>query len=177
MSKLLGLTIGGVLLLVLSSCGAIQPPVIDSVSPQISVMVSDSRYNANDVYSYMLYQSSGPRTETGFVTTDGSANIRAHASDLGGVKTIVFRAENGTLTPAPYIGDRTIETSVDGNASIVTIYGDQNYAMTPLEHLVTLTPNDSNEVIVSVSTQDLGGLEGHSNTTTTPDIKIVFSSQ
>ena len=125
----------------------------------------------------MLYESHGPREEAGFVTKDSSANIRAHAADFGGVKNIVITAENGTLTPAPYIGVRPIETTVDGNTSIVTISGDQLYAQTPLEHVVTVTPNGSNEVIVNVSANDLGGFEGRSNTTSTPDIKVVFSSQ
>lgn len=176
MSKFFSLLIGGFLLLVASACYQ-KAPVIDKTSPQLSVMISDSGYNASNAYSYMLYESHGPREEAGFVTKDGSANIRAHAADFGGVKSIVIRAENGKLVPAPYIGTRTIETTQDGNASVVTIYGDQLYAQTPLEHVVTVTPNGSNEVIVNVSANDLGGFEGRSNTTSTPDIKVVFSGQ
>ena len=176
MSKFFSLLIGGVLLLAASACYQ-KAPVIDKQSPQLSVMISDSGYNASNAYSYMLYESHGPREEAGFVTKDGSANIRAHAADFGGVKNIVITAENGTLTPAPYIGVRPIETTVDGNTSIVTISGDQLYAQTPLEHVVAVTPNGSNEVIVNVSANDLGGLEGRSNTTSTPDIKVVFSNQ
>ena len=177
MSKIFTLVIGGVLLLALAACGTIQPPVIDSDSPQLSVMVSDSGYNASNPYSYMLYQSNGPRKEAGFVTTDASANIRAHGADFGGIKSIVFRAENGTLTPASGYGIKNIETSVDGNASIVTVYGDMSYAMTPLEHMVTVAPNGSSEVLVTVTVNDRGGLSGNSNTTTSPEIKVVFSGQ
>ena len=43
--------------------------------------------------------------------------------------------------------------------------------------MVIVTPNGSNEVLVSVSVQDLGGFSGRSNTTATPEIKVVFSSQ
>jgi len=176
MSNIFTLLIGGVLLLAASACYQ-KAPVIDSVSPRLSVQVSDSGYNASNAYSYMLYESHGPREEAAFVTKDGSANIRTHGADVGGVKAIIVRAENGTLTPAPYIGERSIETTVDGNASIVTIYGDPLYAQTPLEHVVTVTPNGSNEVIVNVSVQDLGGFEGRSNVTSSPDIKVVFSNQ
>ena len=175
MSNISTLLVGGVLLLALGACYQ-KAPVLDKQSPQLSVMVSDSRYNSSNAYSYMLYESNGPREEAGFVTKDATVNIRAHAADFGGVKNIVITAENGTLTPAPYIGVRPIETTVDGNTSIVTISGDQLYAQTPLEHVVTVTPNGSNEVIVNVSANDLGGFEGRSNTTSTPDIKVVFSS-
>ena len=177
MIKFFSLLIGGVVLLALSACGTIQPPVLDSDSPQLSVMVSDSGYNSADAYSYMLYESNGPRKEAGFVTTEGSANIRAHGADFGGIKSIEFRAENGTLTPASGYGIKEIETSVDGNASVVTVYGDMSYAMTPLEHMVTVMPNGSNEVLVTVSVNDRGGLSGNSNTTTTPEIKVVFTGQ
>jgi len=176
MTKFFSLMIVGVLLLALGACYQ-KAPVLDKVSPRLSVQISDSGYNASNAYSYMLYESHGPREEAAFVTKDGSANIRTHGADVGGVKAIVVRAENGTLTPAPYIGERSIETTVDGNASVVTIYGDPLYAQTPLEHVVTVTPNGSNEVIVNVSVQDLGGLEGRSNTTASPDIKVVFSGQ
>ena len=174
MSKIFRLVFGGIILVALSACYQ-KAPVIDSQSPQLSVMVSDSGYNSANAYSYMLYESNGPRKEAGFVTKDASANIRAHAADMGGVKQIVFRAENGTLTPAPYVGVRSMETTVDGNASIVTISGEQDYALTPLEHLVTLTPNGSKEVIVTVTAYDLGGFSGRSNSTASPEIKIVFS--
>lgn len=176
MSKFFTFLIGGVLLLAVSACYQ-KAPVLDKESPRLSVRVSDSSYNANNVYSYMLYESHGPREEAGFVTKDASANIRAHGADFGGVKSITITAENGTLTPAPYIGVRPIETTVDGNTSIVTISGDQLYAQTPLEHVVTVTPNGSNEVLVNVSVQDLGGFEGRSNTTASPEIKVVFSNQ
>lgn len=174
MSKLFTLLVGGVFLIALGACYQ-KAPVLDSQNPQMSVMVSDSSYNGANAYSYMLYESHGPRKETGFVTNDASANIRTHGADFGGIKSIVITAENGTLTPAPYVGQRTIETTVDGNNSTVTIYGDQAYAQTPLEHLVTLTPNGSSEVLVNVSVQDLGGYSGRSNTTAT-DLKIVFTT-
>jgi hypothetical protein len=174
MTKYIQLSIVVSFLFLVSACYQ-KAPVLDKQSPQLSVMVSDSRYNSNNAYSYMLYESNGPREEAGFVTKEASVNIRAHAADVGGVKSIVIRAENGTLTPVPYV--RSIETSVDGNASIVTINGDPVYAQTPLEHMVIVTPNGSNEVLVSVSVQDLGGFSGRSNTTATPEIKVVFSSQ
>lgn len=177
MTKFISLIIGGAVLLALSACGTIQPPVLDSDSPQLSVMVSDSGYNSADAYTYMLYESNGPRKEAGFVTTDSSANIRAHGADFGGIKSIEFRAENGTLTPASGYGIKKIETSVDGNASVVTVYGDMSYAMTPLEHMVTVVPNGSNEVLVTVTVNDRGGLSENSNTTTTPEIKVVFTGQ
>ena len=176
MTKYIQLSIVVSFLFLVSACYQ-KAPVLDKQSPQLSVMVSDSRYNSNNAYSYMLYESNGPREEAGFVTKEASVNIRAHAADVGGVKSIVIRAENGTLTPAPYVGVRSIETSVDGNASIVTLHGDPVYAKTPLEHMVTVTPNGSNEVLVSVSVQDLGGFSGRSNATATPEIKVVFSSQ
>jgi len=83
MSKFFNLLIGGVFLLALSACYQ-KAPVLDKQSPQLSVMVSDSSYNGNNPYSYMLYESNGPREEAGFVTKDASANIRAHAADFGG---------------------------------------------------------------------------------------------
>lgn len=175
MSKFFSLLIGGVLLFAASACYQ-KAPVLDKESPRLSVRVSDSTYNGSNPYSYMLYESHGPREEAGFVTKDGSANIRAHGADVGGVKVITVRAQNGTLVPAPYIGVRQIETMQDGDTSVVSIYGDQLYAQTPVEHVVTVKPNGSNEVIVNVTVEDLGGFEGRSNVTSSPDIKVVFSN-
>ena len=175
MSKYFHLSIAGVLLLILGAC-CMKAPVTDTQSPQVSVLVSDSSMNGGNPYSYMLYQSDGPRKERSFVTKDDSVQLRFVGRDVGGVKSVVVKAENGKLTSGPFIGVGTVESSVEGNSDIMTINGEKDCATNTLDHTVTVSSRDGSPVIVSVKVLDQGGISGRSNTTPAPDIQIVFSS-
>lgn len=179
-----------VLMLALGACG-LKPPVDDSTPPRVSVIASDSTFNLNDPFSYMRYDSSGPgpqpfagiigqRTETGFVTKDGAVNFRVGGADVGGVKSVIVRAQNGTITPGTYTGafPVSLEVATEGDTDVLVMTNTSKYAFTPLDHTVTITQKTDNpEVIVSVEVLDMGGITGRSNSTTTPDIILAFSSQ
>ncbi len=190
MSKVFTLLVGGVLLLALGACG-LKPPIDDATPPRASVIVSDSTYDINNPFSYMNYDSSGPgpdpfagvigqRTETGFVTKDGSVNFRVTGSDVGGIKSVIVMAKNGTIIPGTYTRpfSASLEVSTEGDTDVLVFSNTTSYANTPLDHTVTITPKTDNpEVIVSVEVLDMGGISGRSNVTTVPDIIIAFSTQ
>jgi len=178
------------LLLVLGACG-LKPPVDDNTPPGISIVASDSTYNGNNPYSYMRYDfvgpgyvplsgTIGPRSETGFVTKDGSVNFQVKANDVGGVKSVIVRAQNGTIAPGQYIGTFpvTLDVTTEGDTDVLVFANTSSYAFTPLDHTVVISPKTDNpEVIVSVEVLDMGGISGRSNVTTAPDVRIVFSGQ
>lgn len=176
--------------LALMACG-VKPPIDDNTPPGVSIVVSDSTFNASNPYSYMRYDdvgpgyvpfsgTIGPRSETGFVTKDGSVNFHVKGYDVGGVKSVVVRAQNGTITPGQYIGifQVGLDVSTEGDTDVFVLSNDTAYANTPLEHSLTISPKTDNpEVIVSVEVLDMGGISGRSNSTTAPDVTIAFSTQ
>ena len=116
----------------------------------------------------------------GFVTKDGSVNFHVKGYDVGGVKSVVVRAQNGTITPGQYIGifQVGLDVSTEGDTDVFVLSNDTAYANTPLEHSLTISPKTDNpEVIVSVEVLDMGGISGRSNSTTAPDVTIAFSTQ
>ncbi|MEM7009222.1 MAG: hypothetical protein AAF462_08835 [Thermodesulfobacteriota bacterium] len=176
--------------LVLGACG-VKPPIDDDTPPGISIVASDSTYNPNNKYSYMRYDdvgpgyvpfsgTIGPRYETGFVTKDGSVNLQVKGYDPGGIKSIVVRAQNGTITPGKYIGPfpTTLEVTTEGDTDVLVFANAGKYANTPLDHTIAISPKTDNpEVIVSVEVFDMGGISGRSNSTKAPDIILAFSAQ
>ncbi len=190
MSKYIQLSVVFGLLMVLGACG-LKPPIDDDSPPIITVVASDSTYNINNPFSYMRYDTSGPgpepfagvigqRTETGFVTKDGSATFRVVARDVGGIKALIIRAQNGTISSEPHAGlfRTTTEITTEDDTDILVISNAEQYAITPIEQIIAISPKTDNpEVIVSVEALDMGGITGRSNTTTVPDIRLVFSSQ
>ena len=189
-TKSFQLTLVVALVFVLGACG-IKPPVDDATPPRASVIVSDSTYNLNDKFSYMRYDSSGPgpapfagvigqRTETGFVTKDGAVNFRVGGADVGGVKSVIVRAKNGTITPGTYTGafPVSLEVTTEGDTDVFIMTNTSKYAFTPLDHTVSISPKTDNpEVLVNVEVLDMGGISGRSNSTSTPEIIIAFSTQ
>ena len=139
----------------------------------------------------MRYDSTGPgpapfagvigqRTETGFVTKDSAVNFRVGGADVGGVKSVIVRAKNGTITPGTYTGafPVSLEVTTEGDTDVFVMTNTSKYAFTPLDHTVSISPKTDNpEVIVSVEVLDMGGISGRSNSTKTPDIIIAFSTQ
>ena len=190
MSRYFQLSIVVALVMVLGACG-VKPPIDDNTPPGVSVVVSDSTFNASNPYSYMRYDqvgpgyvplsgTIGPRSETGFVTKDGSVNFHVKGYDVGGIKSVIVRAQNGTITPGNYIGvfPVTLEVTTEGDTDVLVFSNDSSYANTPLEQTITISPKTDNpEVIVSVEVLDMGGISGRSNVTTAPDIILAFSSQ
>jgi len=190
MSKYFQLTFVFALLLVLGACG-VKPPIDDATPPGVSIVVSDSTYNASNPYSYMRYDqvgpgyvpfsgTIGPRSETGFVTKDGSVNFHVKGYDVGGIKSVVVRAQNGTIAPGQYRGTSAValDVTTEGDTDVLVLSNTTSYASTPLEHIFTITPTTDNpEVIVSVEVLDMGGISGRSNVTTAPDVLIAFSTQ
>ena len=190
MKRLLQFSLVLSVMIVLGACG-LKPPVNDTTPPRVSIIVSDSTMNLNDKFSYMRYDSSGPgpapfagtigqRTDTGFVTKDGSVNFRVGGADVGGVKNVVVRAQNGTISPGVYTGPFpvSLEVTTEGDTDVLVFSNTSEYAFTPLDQTITITPKTDNpEVIVSVEVMDMGGLVERSNTTTAPDIIIAFSTQ
>ncbi len=176
--------------LALMACG-IKPPIDDNTPPGVSIVVSDSTFNASNPYSYMRFDqvgpgyvplsgTIGPRSETGFVTKDGSVNFHVKANDVGGIKSVVIRAKNGTIAPGTYSGifPGTLDLTTEGDTDILVIANPGPYAVTPLEHTVGISQKTDNpEVIVSVEVLDMGGISGRSNITTAPDVTLAFSSQ
>ena len=189
MVKSLQIGVVVVSLIILGACG-IKPPIDDNTPPEVSIIASDSTFNINNPYSYMRYDSAtianpfagtiGPRSETGFVTKDGSANFRVMGVDMGGVKSVVVRAQNGTITAEPYIGSPPISVDVttEGDTDVLVLANTSVYAVTPIDHTVVISPKTANpEVNVSVEVLDMGGISGRSNVTNAPNIKLVFSAQ
>ncbi len=178
MSKYIQFSIVFSLIIVLAACG-LKPPFEDKTPPTISIVASDSRFNPNSPYSYMRYETTGLRTETGFLTPDNSVNFRVIARDVGGVNTVTIRAQNGTITSGPYSGyfRASTELTTEGDTDVLVITSQEPRAVTPIDQTIAISPktDNNNEVIVSVEATDLGGQVQRINTTTAPDVRIVFN--
>ena len=78
-------------------------------------------------------------------------------------------------SPFGHVSDHTVQQDEKSGVHWV-IHGEKDCATNPLDHTVTVSSKDGSPVIVSIKVLDQGGISRRSNSTSAPDIKIVFSS-